>query len=404
MKKLQNKVFLTIFLILTFFIMMYFILSNYRSYSMYKNSVQRSMDGVVRMVNMDQKQSNMPFPGGDFENRFFSEYDIYTFYLDSNNEYYKIVDHSDSNNLDKVRNYADFILKSKKETKTKISNLYFGKYSYTYSKDNFLVVIDNTTAHNEVIKVLVASLCMVVLLEVLIIYVSKKLTNWITKPAIDSYESQKSFVADASHELKTPIAIIMASADEIKENKDNKEYLNNIKEETDKMNLLVTNLLTLSKLDSSNEKILEEIDLSKLINKTCLKFESIAFEKNVKIKADIDENVKYQCNNLEINQLITILLDNAVEHSFEKTNINVNLKSDKKEILLEVINEGNTIPSEEIDKIFDRFYRSDKSRNRENNHYGLGLAIAKSIVKRHSGEILVSSENNITKFIVNLKK
>jgi signal transduction histidine kinase len=315
-----------------------------------------------------------------------------------------VIDHSGSDNYSEVKKHVDALLKSKNEIKSGIRNIYFNKYSYVYKNGSYLVVIDMTNARNELIKELIQSLIIFVLLEIIIFFIVKVLTRWITKPAVESFKNQKEFIADASHELKTPIAIIMASADEIGETKTNKQYLQNIKDETEKMNQLVTNLLTLSKLDSNVETLFEVIDISKIINKNSLKFESIAFENKVKIKTNIEDNILFNCNNLEINQLVSILLDNAIEHSYENSTIEVNLSSDKKNIYLEVINKGDVISDKDIEKIFDRFYRSDKSRNRNTNHYGLGLSIAKNIVIKHNGTINVTSKDDKTCFKIIFKK
>lgn len=403
MKKLQNKVFTTIYFILTFFIVMYFLVSNYRSYNFYTDSIEKNIRHVSMNIN-HEFDNKVPAPRNDFENRVFIDYNVYTFYLTDNNDYYKVIDHSGSDNYSEVKKHVDALLKSKNEIKSGIRNIYFNKYSYVYKNGSYLVVIDMTNARNELIKELIQSLIIFVLLEIIIFFIVKVLTRWITKPAVESFKNQKEFIADASHELKTPIAIIMASADEIGETKTNKQYLQNIKDETEKMNQLVTNLLTLSKLDSNVETLFEVIDISKIINKNSLKFESIAFENKVKIKTNIEDNILFNCNNLEINQLVSILLDNAIEHSYENSTIEVNLSSDKKNIYLEVINKGDVISDKDIEKIFDRFYRSDKSRNRNTNHYGLGLSIAKNIVIKHNGTINVTSKDDKTCFKIIFKK
>jgi signal transduction histidine kinase len=195
----------------------------------------------------------------------------------------------------------------------------------------------------------------------------------------------------------------MANAEMLESNPKEKKWLTNIKEESERMNKLISNLLNLAKLENINNKdSYEELDLSKLIEKAILPFESLLFEKNVEFEYSITKDIKYKCNREEIKQLIAILLDNAIKHSETKGQVEVSLKKDK-QIILNVTNKGKEIPKEEIEHIFERFYRADKSRNRDDNRYGLGLAIAKKIVENHNSKINCHSENGYTTFTVIFK-
>lgn len=169
------------------------------------------------------------------------------------------------------------------------------------------------------------------------------------------------------------------------------------------MNLLITDLLELAKTE---QKVidLKEGDLSKTVELSTLTFEGKAFESNIKIDYDITSNIKMKMSENNIKQLVEILLDNAIKHSESGSTINISLKENNNQIELLVKNKGEAIPKDEEEKIFERFYRVDKSRNRDSNRYGLGLAIAKNIVLNHGGKISASSMNHITTFKVLFKK
>ena len=169
------------------------------------------------------------------------------------------------------------------------------------------------------------------------------------------------------------------------------------------MNLLITDLLELAKTE---QKIVDfkDGDLSKIVELSTLTFEGKAFESNIKIDYDIEPNIKMRMVENNIKQLVEILLDNGVKHSKAKSTINISLKENNNQIELLVKNKGEAIPKGEEEKIFERFYRVDKSRNRDSNRYGLGLAIAKNIVLNHNGKISAYSSDGTTTFKVLFKK
>ena len=228
------------------------------------------------------------------------------------------------------------------------------------------------------------------------------LTKRIVKPAEESFNKQKDFIADASHELKTPLSVITASAEALEANPKEKKWLNNIKSESDRMNNLIIDLLDLAKTENGSMELTIG-NLSKVVEHSVLTFESIAFEKNIKFDYHIDKDINIKMNENSIRQVMEILLDNAIKHSSERGKVEVNL-TDGKEIVLTVTNTGDPIPKGEEEKIFERFYRVDKSRNRNENRYGLGLAIAKNIIASHNGTIKAYSKNGKTTLQINLKK
>ena len=384
MKRLNKKTFFTIFLLISSFLIIGITIYNYQIYKREYESVRRNLNSIDRMI-PDNKMDDSHKPK-NIDNMIIMDYEVYTVYL-SNNKIDRIISHSNNNSDFDVNSIAYNLLN--KDNDYHIGNLYMNKYSYNKTND-MIIIVNTKTINNKLISTLIKSIILFMFSEVIIYLISKIITDWITKPAIESYKKQKEFIADASHELKTPLAIIMASSDEIKVNSSNQKYIDNIKYETDRMNKLITNLLDLSKLENG-------------VKKELYKLENIAYENNIDIDTNIEDNINYMCIKEDIERLISIIIDNAIKHSYKDTSIEVSMYKKKNNINIEITNTGDEIKKEDEEKIFERFYRVDKARNRSENRYGLGLAIAKSIVDNHNGVIKANSNNSKTTFKVIFK-
>lgn len=239
-------------------------------------------------------------------------------------------------------------------------------------------------------------------LSLMIIYaVSKNVSEIIVKPVEDTLEKQKQFISDASHELKTPLAVIEANADVLENEVGNNKWLKYIQNEIDSMDKLINELLLLAKIENVDDKKNYEIfNMSNQVEMCVSVFESMAYEKKVKIITKIQKDIMLNGNKQDIEHIVSILLDNAIKHSEIDKNVVVELIKEKNSIILQVKNYGEPIPSEQKEKIFERFYRIDKSRNRNEKRYGLGLAIAKSTVLKYKGKIEVECDNGTTCFKV----
>ena len=409
MKELNKKVFKTIFIILSIFIVSGIVIYNVQSYKKEYDSVKRNLNFIEERNIPNDKlpepielDPSAPEPKDrDLDNMMIMDYEVYTVKL-NNKKIEKIINHSSSTGEFNVRSIAQKIINSNEDLK--VGNLYNNKYSYNYKADT-IVIINTKKINDRLLFTFVCSIMLLIVFEIIIFYISKKITKRITKQAQESFDKQKEFIADASHELKTPLAVIMASSDELKSDKKNQKYIDNIKYESERMSTLIKSLLDLSKLENGvSINSYKEEDISKIVERICLTFEAIAFEQNIEIETNIEKGIMFKCSKEEIERLVSIILDNAIKHSYKKSLINVILNKDKNNINIEITNSGEPIKTGDEERIFERFYRADKSRNRDANRYGLGLAIAKNIVTNHNGTIKAKSENGKTTFKINLKK
>ena len=226
----------------------------------------------------------------------------------------------------------------------------------------------------------------------------------MVQPVEDAFTRQKQFVSDASHELKTPLAVISANAEVLEQEIGENEYLGYIRSEVKRTDTLVRNLLTLARLDRNEQKTeMKRFDLSHALLDVTLPFESTVFEAGRTLEIDIPDGIDCVGNEEMIKQLAVILLSNALKYSDEGGRIEISLKAKGKQREIRVFNTGKAIAPEDRDKIFDRFWRADPAHGRDTGGHGLGLAIARTIVETHGGKISVDSrEEKGTAFTVTL--
>lgn len=419
MKELRKKTNLTIFMILTVIVIALLAVLNINSYRREYANIERALkvfderggfrDGPP-MQDGKNPGAQMQKPR-ELDNMMIMDNEVYTVRLSADGTIEDIVSHGTGSDDFDVEGIAAIISAKAADVSGErifIGNLYTDDYSYLYRKGDLIVILNNAEKSGKLKALLLESVLLFLIMEAVLFVVSKLITGWIVKPAEEAFQRQKEFIADASHELKTPLAVITASADALAEEETDDEgsrYLKNIRCESDRMNRLIMGLLDLSKLeDTANASSYREEDLSKIIEKTCLAFDGIAFEQAVTITSDIEENLKLKCSRDEMEKMFQAILDNAVKHSYKDTTITVSARAAKGSIVVKIMNTGDPIPAEECEKIFERFYRSDRSRNRADNRYGLGLAIAKRIAMNHNGTIRAYSKDQITTFEIVFRK
>lgn len=250
--------------------------------------------------------------------------------------------------------------------------------------------------------ILIGMACFLVFLGI-----SFLLANWAIKPVEKAWEQQRQFIADASHELKTPLTVIMTNAEFMQnpdyDDTDRTTFSSSILVMSRQMRNLVEQMLELARADNVQHNVIfTPVDFSRLVSDAILPFEPIFFEKDLTLHTEISENIMVNGDASQLRQVLDILLDNAQKYSREKGTTWVTLQQHGKgHCLLSVADEGEEIPADDLKNLFKRFYRADKARTRTGS-FGLGLSIAETIITRHKGKIWAESRNNINTFFVEL--
>ena len=312
--------------------------------------------------------------------------------INYNNEVLGIVSNRDVLQLaDQIISLADDVLKSG-STNGRIGNMAYSVHDRSYGRIVVFLDVSAERQNNENLMMITGVIFAVGIIVLMIIAIL--LSKWLVRPVKETFDKQKVFISDASHELKTPLAVISANVDVLQSEIGENKWLEYISSETMRMSELVNELLSLARLDDKNSSSLNMSDfsLTDLVLQTALPFESRMFESGKKFTVEADENIDYHGDQSAIRHILTILIDNAEKYSGENGEISVKLTKHGAKRIIEVFNTGRGIPQDKLDKVFERFYREDEVRNSKSGGYGLGLSIAKSIAEAHRGSITVQSE------------
>ena len=229
------------------------------------------------------------------------------------------------------------------------------------------------------------------------------LSKWALSPVELAWDQQRRFISDASHELKTPLAVICANSQILQRDasipEGSRRWVESTAEEADHMKGLVEDLLTLARADEAAAGTTEdalrhdEVDLSSIVDEAALEFDAVAFERGCSIDSEVAGNIVVRGDADQLGRVIRTLLDNATKYAERNSPVRVRLTQANGHAQLTVTNRGPMIKPEDLGHLFDRFYRTDKARSRqETGGYGLGLAIAKSTVEAHGGKIWATSD------------
>ena len=287
-------------------------------------------------------------------------------------------------------------------------------WSRTYRGDGAwrVAIADTSTTDVLLSSLLIKDIIICVVAMGLLLLIAFGLSSWMLEPVEEAWNQQRQFVADASHELKTPLAVIIANNQILLKDegipKESMRWIESTADESIHMKGLVEDLLELARTDetiagSAGIMKSDRVDFSALVENAALEFDAIAFERGTSIDEHIASDVSVQGDQEWLARLCKILVDNACKYASPGTVVSVSLEKDGKRCKFTVNNKGNTIDAEDLPHVFDRFYRTDKARSRSSkaSGFGLGLAIAKGIVTAHNGTIAATSdETNGTTFEV----
>lgn len=273
-----------------------------------------------------------------------------------------------------------------------VTSSYFDKIYYRIipmKAETLLVAADMSDYYEKATKSV-----LIILFTLLILYLILALVVWglsfkVFQPIKETLYKHKKFISDASHELKTPIAVISANADVLASKTDNDRFVKSIKSQAKRMSLLVTDMLTLAKMDETTFTPLKEsFNLSDAVTESVLPFDAVAFENGKTLLSEIESGIDYVGDRESVKKVVNILLDNAVKYSSVGGTIKVTLAKN----VLTISNTGSDIKDIDSDKIFERFFRGDASRSRDTGGSGLGLSIAKSIANANKWDIKAVSK------------
>ena len=266
-----------------------------------------------------------------------------------------------------------------------------GVYRYYYSdtgNSQIFVFIDAQKEFDSASNLITISIIVGIFTLIVILLPVTLFCKMAVRPVAQAIEKQKQFITDASHELKTPLAIISADAEVIELTGGESEWLTSIKNQTQRMSVLIKNLVNLSKLDEVKDSRKKEgFNISEAVSETVALFETKAKHDGKNLTVTTAPGLKFRGSQEEIIQLVSILCDNALKYSDAEGTISVSLYKSGKNICLDCFNTCDNIDPVTVSRLFDRFYRADASRSRETGGYGIGLSVAKAIAERHRGKI-----------------
>ena len=397
-KKLKNKfIFMNMVLLTTVFVGIFGTIYVSTAYSLNNDMKMQLWNSIM------EPQQQKPTPKDNKMDR------TIKIDLDTKNEIVNVTSRLNTDDLD-INGIIEKVINNSKE----MDSIKIDGESYAYLKESIssgtIIVLMSKSFQQDVLGNLLKIFLIVGSLSLIVLFIiSIYFTNKAIKPLEETFIKQKQFIADASHELRTPLTIIKTNVSILNENKQQTvesqgKWVNYIDSQASRMSTLINEMLSLANLDANKKKgEVTKFELDKILRDALLVFEVVIFEKGLVLEEHINDNVFINGEKDQIKKLISILMDNAIKYTNKNGKIVVYLSLEKSKVRLEVKNTGDGIEKEHLEKIFERFYRVDNSRDRGTGGYGLGLSIAKAITEEHKGKIYAESVvGEYTSFIVEL--
>ena len=260
------------------------------------------------------------------------------------------------------------------------------------AEENIIVFMDRSRELSAFFTLATTSISVAVLGLIAVFILVVLFSKIVFRPVAASYEKQKRFITDASHELKTPLTIISANVEVLEMMQEENEWTRSIRKQVSRTNALVEQMVTLSRMDEEdNCRVMEMFSLSEAVSETAEFFKTLADSQKKQLEITVAGDYTYWGEEKKIRQMVSLLVDNAVKYSSEKGKIKVDLVQRGRRFYLTVWNTVEEIPQGNLDVLFERFYRLDSSRNSETGGSGIGLSIVKSIAELHKGKVSAGS-------------
>ncbi len=286
---------------------------------------------------------------------------------------------------------------------------YYSGYKYYVEHQgedrNIAIFIDCYEDLKKIYTIGILSIAAMAICIVLVYVIVVMLSGRVVEPMIKNEQKQKQFITDAGHELKTPITVITTSLTVLEMEVGKQKWIDKAMSQTEKLKNLVNSLVSLAKMDEGAGILKKDtFDISDAIEDTARSFEDFARTQGHKLNISVADGIRYTGDEYAIRQLASVLIDNAVKYAEPDTDIYFEMKKDKKGVSISTKNTCSGITAEDTGRLFDRFYRPDKSRNSATGGFGIGLSLARSIAEGHGGTISARlAEDNIIEFTAELR-
>ena len=283
---------------------------------------------------------------------------------------------------------------------------YVGTYRFMRSETEEGAICVFLDAYRELESVrffIVSSIIISVVGTILVFAIVVLLSETALRPIIESYEKQKRFITDAGHEMKTPLTVISANAEIIEMENGESQWISGIRSQVAKLASLTEKLVLLSKMEEGAKLVMNEFSLSEAIYDTCDQYKSIAMSEGVSFDVSVSDNVLIIGNEVEIRRAVSLLLDNAFRYVNDGGRVDVMLQKLANGVEIKLTNTTDGVDKGSLDRWFDRFYRTDLSRNSDTGGSGIGLSVVKAIVNAHGGNVKASSPDGVrVEFTINI--